>query len=121
MEKINLGEKFGLFSEYWSPRIIGEVNESHVKIAKFKGEFIWHSHEHEDEMFLVIKGALTIHFRDRDILLREGECLVVPKGVEHKPVARRRSPCDADRAEEHFEYGRSRERQNGRAPGKNLI
>lgn len=87
MEKINLGEKFELFSEYWSPKIIGEVNESHVKIAKFKGEFIWHSHEHEDEMFLVIKGALTIQFRDKDILLRAGECLVVPKGVEHKPVA----------------------------------
>ncbi|MBW4080686.1 cupin domain-containing protein [Paenibacillus sp. S150] len=87
MEKINIGEKLSLFNEYWSPRIIGEVNESYVKIAKFKGDFIWHTHENEDEMFYVLKGVLTIKFRDKDIFLQEGECIVIPRGIEHLPVA----------------------------------
>ncbi len=87
MEKINILEKLGLFNEYWSPRIIGEVNESYVKIAKFKGDFIWHTHQNEDEMFYVLKGILTIKFRDKDIFLQEGEFIVIPRGVEHMPVA----------------------------------
>ena len=87
MQKISLQDKFALFSEYWSPKIIGEINDSHVKIAKLKGEFIWHSHQDEDEMFYVFKGRLTIKFRDGDVVLRDGECLMIPRGVEHMPVA----------------------------------
>lgn len=87
MEKINIEEKLNLFNEYWSPRIIGEVNESYVKLAKFKGDFIWHTHENEDEMFYVLKGILTIKFRDKDVQLHTGECIVIPKGIEHMPVA----------------------------------
>jgi mannose-6-phosphate isomerase-like protein (cupin superfamily) len=87
MEKINVQEKLNLFNEYWSPRIIGEVNDSYVKIAKFKGDFIWHTHQNEDEMFYVLKGSLTIKFRDKAVLLQEGECIVIPRGIEHMPVA----------------------------------
>jgi mannose-6-phosphate isomerase-like protein (cupin superfamily) len=87
MEKINLNEKFSLFSDYWKPKIIGELNGQHVKLAKLKGEFIWHKHDNEDELFLVIKGNLKIAFRDREIELKENECIIVPKGVEHKPIA----------------------------------
>ncbi len=87
METVNLAEKFGLFSDYWSPRIAGELNDSYLKLAKFKGEFVWHHHEHEDELFLVVKGRLLIKLRDRDIWLGEGEFVVIPKGVEHLPVA----------------------------------
>ena len=87
MEKINLVQKFSLFDEHWSPRIVGELNGQYVKIAKLKGEFIWHHHEAEDELFLVVKGRLTIKLRDRDVILDEGEFFIVPRGVEHKPVA----------------------------------
>lgn len=87
MEKVNLAQKFSLFDEYWSPKIIGELNGQVVKIAKLKGEFLWHSHEAEDEFFMVIKGAIVIQFRDRDISLEEGEFFVVPRGVEHRPMA----------------------------------
>lgn len=87
MEKVNLAEKFASFSEYWSPKIAGEVQDMHVKIAKLKGEFIWHQHENEDEMFFIIKGRLLLKFRDRDVWLEEGEFLIVPRGVEHLPVA----------------------------------
>lgn len=87
MKKINLAEKFDLFNEYWSPRIVGELNGQYVKLAKFKGEFMWHSHANEDELFLVIKGTLNIELRDGLITLNEGEFYIVPKGVEHKPVA----------------------------------
>lgn len=87
MEKINFEEKFKLFNEYWSPRIIGEVNDSYIKIAKFRGEFTWHTHENEDEMFYVIKGILTIKFRDKDIKLEDGDSIIIPKGIEHLPVA----------------------------------
>lgn len=87
MEKINLVEKFGLFSEHWTPKLIGEVNDFQVKIAKLQGEFIWHKHDNEDELFMVIKGQLTIKLRNEDIVLNEGEIFIVPKGVEHKPIA----------------------------------
>lgn len=87
METVNLAEKFGLFQEYWSPKIAGELNDSYLKLVKLKGEFVWHHHEHEDELFLVVKGRLLIKLRDRDIWLSEGEFVVIPKGVEHMPVA----------------------------------
>ena len=87
MEKVNLAEKFGLFDEYWSPKIVGELNGQHVKLAKLKGDFIWHHHEAEDELFLVIKGQLVIKLKGQDVVLEEGEFFIVPRGVEHKPVA----------------------------------
>jgi mannose-6-phosphate isomerase-like protein (cupin superfamily) len=87
MEKINLAEKFNLVRQYWSPKIIGELNDSYVKAVKLKGEFIWHHHDQEDELFLVVKGSLRIRFRDRDVRLEEGEFLIVPKGVDHLPIA----------------------------------
>ena len=87
MEKVNLAEKFAKFSDQWSPKLVGQVNDFHVKLVKFEGPFVWHHHEDEDELFLVVKGRLTIKFRDRDVDLAEGEFLVVPKGVEHMPVA----------------------------------
>jgi mannose-6-phosphate isomerase-like protein (cupin superfamily) len=86
-DKVNIAEKLALFSEHWKPKIIGELNGQHVKLAKLKGEFVWHSHADEDELFLVIKGRLAIHFRDRVVALDEGEFLIVPRGAEHKPVA----------------------------------
>jgi mannose-6-phosphate isomerase-like protein (cupin superfamily) len=87
MEKVNLAEKFSQVENYWSPKIVGELNDSYVKVVKLKGEFLWHHHEHEDELFLVVKGTLRMRFRDRHVLVREGEFLIVPKGVEHLPVA----------------------------------
>ncbi|MFT3920118.1 MAG: cupin domain-containing protein [Cloacibacterium sp.] len=87
MNKITLSEKFSLFSEYWSPKIVGELNGQNVKLAKFKGEFVWHKHDNEDEMFLVVDGILKIEFRDKTVTLNKNEFLIVPKGVEHKPVA----------------------------------
>ncbi|HEV3374420.1 MAG TPA: cupin domain-containing protein [Candidatus Acidoferrum sp.] len=87
METVNLRDKFSLFSDYWNPRIIGEVNECHVKAVKLKGEFVWHHHEHEDELFLVVKGTLRMKFRDHEALVREGEFVIVPRGVEHLPIA----------------------------------
>jgi mannose-6-phosphate isomerase-like protein (cupin superfamily) len=87
MEKINLSQKFSQISEYWDPRIAGELNGQLVKLVKFNGEFVWHSHEQEDELFYVVKGSFTMELRDRSIDIREGEMLVVPKGVEHRPVA----------------------------------
>ena len=87
MEKVNLSEKFALFQEHWSPKIAGEVNDSHVKLVKLRGEFVWHRHEAEDELFLVVKGRLTIKLRDRDIHLDEGEFVIIPRGIEHLPVA----------------------------------
>ena len=87
MEKINIRQKLAAFDEHWSPKIIGQVNDCHVKLAKLKGEFVWHAHENEDEMFLVIKGLLTMRFRDRDVDVAEGEIIIVPCGVEHLPVA----------------------------------
>jgi mannose-6-phosphate isomerase-like protein (cupin superfamily) len=87
MQKVNIPQKFTLFDDYWSPKIVGELNDSYIKLAKVKGEFVWHHHEAEDELFLVIKGRLLIKLRDRDIWLDEGEFVIIPKGVEHKPVA----------------------------------
>ena len=86
-EKINLAEKFSRITEYWKPYIAGELNGQLVKLDKLKGEFVWHHHENEDEMFLVVKGRFRIEFRDRAVWLEEGEFIVVPRGVEHKPVA----------------------------------
>nr|WP_042334341.1 cupin domain-containing protein [Desulfosporosinus meridiei] len=87
MDKVDISEKMSLFNEYWSPKIVGELNNSYVKVAKLKGEFIWHSHENEDELFWIVKGTLLIKFRDKDVLLKAGEFLIIPKGVEHLPVA----------------------------------
>lgn len=87
MEKVNIREKHDLISDYWNPRIIGELNGQHVKAAKLKGEFIWHHHENEDELFLVTKGVLKMEFRDKTISIHEGEFLIVPRMVEHRPVA----------------------------------
>ena len=87
IEKVNLSEKFGLFGEHWSPKIAGEVNDSLVKLVKFRGDFVWHKHDDEDEMFFVFKGEITIKLRDGDVRLGEGEFVFIPRGVEHKPVA----------------------------------
>ena len=87
METVNLKEKFAKFQDYCTPRVIGEVNDCHVKAVKLKGEFIWHHHDNEDELFLVVKGTLRMKVRDRDAVVREGEFVIVPRGVEHCPVA----------------------------------
>ena len=87
IEKINLAEKFNLIDEYWSPRIAGELNESYIKLARLQGEFLWHHHQDEDELFLVVQGHLLIKLRDQDIHLGPGELVVIPRGVEHLPVA----------------------------------
>ena len=87
MNKINLAEKFSLFSETWTPKLVGELNGQHVKLAKIKGEFVWHTHDDADEMFLVIKGSMTIELRDQRVDLNEGEFFIVPRGVEHRPIA----------------------------------
>jgi mannose-6-phosphate isomerase-like protein (cupin superfamily) len=87
MEKVNLEEKFALFDEYWSPKLVGELNGQNVLLAKLKGEFVWHHHAAQDEMFLVVKGRMVIQLRDREVPLEEGEFFVVPRGVDHKPVA----------------------------------
>ena len=87
LDKINLAEKFARITEYWKPYIAGELNGQLVKLDKLKGEFVWHHHQNEDEMFLVVKGRFRIEFRDKTVWLEEGEFIVVPRGVEHKPVA----------------------------------
>ena len=87
MDKVNLSEKFASFSEHWRPKIVGELNGQEVKLAKFKGEFVWHQHEQEDEMFLVWRGRMRVEFRDRTVELAPGEFLVVPHGIEHRTVA----------------------------------
>lgn len=84
---ITLADKFNLFHEPWHPKIVGELNDSYVKLAKLKGEFVWHHHDNEDELFLVVKGTLFIKLRDRDLTIHEGEFVIIPKGVEHLPVA----------------------------------
>lgn len=87
MEKVIIAEKLKLFSEYWSPKIVGELNGQHVKLVKFQGEFVWHKHDNEDEMFLVIEGVLKMELRDKTIVIHKNEFLIVPKGTEHRPVA----------------------------------
>jgi mannose-6-phosphate isomerase-like protein (cupin superfamily) len=88
MEKVNIDEKLRLFTDYWNPRIIGELNGQYVKAVKVNGEFVWHHHDSEDEMFLVIKGTLIMEFRNKTVSLNEGEFIIVPRGVEHRPVAK---------------------------------
>ncbi|HRF80801.1 MAG TPA: cupin domain-containing protein [Flavobacteriales bacterium] len=87
MEKVNLSQKLGLFRDHWHPRIVGELNGQHVKLVKLLGEFVWHAHAEEDELFLVIEGRLLLEFRDHTVELGPGEFLIVPRGVEHRPVA----------------------------------
>ena len=87
MQKVNLAEAFGLFEEQWSPKIIGEVNDVYIKLVKFQGEFIWHHHDGEDELFYVLKGNMTMKLKSRDIAVGEGECIIIPRKVAHKPVA----------------------------------
>jgi len=88
MSVINIQEKFKLFSDHWSPKKVGELNGQQILLAKIKGEFIWHAHEHEDELFMIIKGSLLLEFRDKTVELNEGEIYIIPKGVEHKPIAK---------------------------------
>jgi quercetin dioxygenase-like cupin family protein len=87
IEAVNLARKLTLFQEYWNPKVVGELNDNYLKVVKVKGEFVWHKHDEDDELFLVLKGRLVIQLRDQDITLNEGDFLVVPKGVEHRPVA----------------------------------
>jgi mannose-6-phosphate isomerase-like protein (cupin superfamily) len=87
MNKVNLLEKFGLFSEQWSPKIVGELNGQLVKLGKFQGEFIWHKHDEEDELFFVVKGSFRMELRDKNIEMNEGDMIIIPRGVEHRPVA----------------------------------
>ena len=87
MEKVNLQEKFSLFTEHWTPKVVGALNGQEVKLVKFEGEFVWHKHDQEDELFFVVKGSFTMELRDRKIELNEGEFFIVPKAVEHRPVA----------------------------------
>ena len=87
VEKVNPAQRLALFDEHWSPRIVGELNGQHVKLVKLLGEFVWHHHDDEDELFLVVKGRFRMEYRDREEWAEEGECVVVPRGVEHRPVA----------------------------------
>ena len=88
MKPINISEKFKLFNEHWTPKKIGELNGQQLLLAKIKGEFIWHAHENEDELFFIIKGSLILEFRDRTVTLNKGELFIIPRGVEHKPIAK---------------------------------
>lgn len=88
MRKVNLAEKLSLFDELWRPKVVGELNDQYVKVVKLRGEYVWHAHAHEDEMFLVIKGCLDLHFPNEIVTLEEGEFCIVPHGVQHKPVAK---------------------------------
>jgi mannose-6-phosphate isomerase-like protein (cupin superfamily) len=87
VDKINISEKFSLFSEQWRPKVVAQLNGQELKLVKFKGEFLWHHHQNEDELFLVWRGSFRVEFRDRTVPLGEGECIVVPRGVEHRTVA----------------------------------
>ena len=87
MQIVNLAKKLSLFNDHWNPRIVGELNGQQVKLVKFKGAFVWHKHDHEDELFYVIQGDFNMEFRDKTVTLHEGEFLIVPKGTEHRPVA----------------------------------
>ena len=87
MNKVNLAEKLALFHELWSPKVVGAVNDFHVKLVKLRGEFVWHAHDHEDELFLVLQGTLRMEFRERSVDIGPGEFLIVPHGTEHRPVA----------------------------------
>lgn len=87
MNKVNLAEKFALFADHWSPKVVGDLNGQQVKLVKFQGEFVWHQHDNEDELFLVIRGSFRMEFRENVVELRAGEFLIVPRGVDHRPVA----------------------------------
>jgi mannose-6-phosphate isomerase-like protein (cupin superfamily) len=87
MDKVNLAEKFSRFTEQWKPKVVGELNGQQVKLVKFQGPFVWHHHDHEDELFLVLKGSFRMEYKDRQVWLEEGEFVIVPRGVEHRPVA----------------------------------
>ncbi|MDY3562190.1 cupin domain-containing protein [Gemmata sp. JC673] len=87
VEKVNLADKLAMFSDHWRPKVVGELNGQHVKLVKFQGAFVWHRHDHEDELFLVVRGSFRMEFRDRTVPLDAGEFLIVPRGVEHRPVA----------------------------------
>ena len=87
MQKVNVHEKLALIADRWNPRIVGELNGQHVKLVKFQGEFVWHDHAHEDEFFFVVRGSFRMEFRDRSVALNEGDFLIVPRGVAHRPVA----------------------------------
>jgi mannose-6-phosphate isomerase-like protein (cupin superfamily) len=87
MDKVNLSEKFSVFSSHWDPKVVGELNGQHVKLVKFQGPFVWHRHDNEDELFLVHKGRFTMEFRDRSVPVEEGEFIIVPRNTEHRPVA----------------------------------
>ncbi len=87
MEKVNLAEKFALITEHWRPKVVGELNGQEVKLVKFRGEFPWHHHEAEDEMFMAVRGSFRLEFRDKTVALSEGEFVIVPRGVEHRPIA----------------------------------
>jgi mannose-6-phosphate isomerase-like protein (cupin superfamily) len=89
IKKINLKEKLDLFNDYWNPRIVGELNNQHVKLVKFKGEFVFHKHIEEDEMFFVVDGSFTMEFRDKTIEIKKNEFIIIPKGVEHRPIAKK--------------------------------
>jgi mannose-6-phosphate isomerase-like protein (cupin superfamily) len=88
INKVNLNNKFSLFHSHWDPKIVGELNDQFVKLVKFKGEFVWHKHDHEDELFLVIKGSFDMFLRDKTITVNEGEFIIIPHGMEHRPIAR---------------------------------
>jgi len=113
-EKVNLIEKLALFDDLWSPKIVGELNESHVKLVKLKGEFVWHHHETEDELFLVVKGKLIIKLRDRQIELGEGEFVIIPRGVEHLPIAEEEVHVLLLEPKSTLNTGRSEERRVGK-------
>ena len=87
IDKVSLAQKLALFNDHWNPKIVGELNDSYVKLVKLKGEFVWHHHEAEDELFLVLKGSLLMRFRDKDVRVDEGEFIIVPRGIEHQPIA----------------------------------
>jgi mannose-6-phosphate isomerase-like protein (cupin superfamily) len=87
IEKVNLAQAFSRFSDHWSPKIVGDLNDSQIKVVKVQGEFVWHQHDHEDELFLVVKGRLTIQLRDGEVVLEPGEFVIIPKGVAHRPIA----------------------------------
>ena len=87
IKKVNIAEKLSLVSDHWNPRIVGELNGQHVKLAKFQGEFVWHKHDHEDELFLVLEGSFKMELRDKTLEIKKGEFVIIPKGVEHKPSA----------------------------------
>src|SRR5438309_2244398 len=87
MDKINIAEKLSKFSDHWNPRVVGDLNNQQVKLVKFQGPFVWHKHDHEDELFFVLKGVLQMEFRDKTVTVNEQEFIIVPRGVEHRPVA----------------------------------